>query len=398
MIPFSFAKVPTLHFGAGKIRLLPQLISQWGKSRVLLVTGGRSLQSNGHLERILDVLTTSRLQVDHMVCQGEPSTQWVDANCDRYRDRGIEVVVAIGGGSVVDGGKALSAMLPHHNSIFDHLEGVGKGLPHSGVKLPFIAIPTTSGTGSEATKNAVMSEVGAAGYKKSLRHDNLVPDVVLVDGELLVSCPPDITAACGLDAFTQLVEPYLSPTATPLTDAIAWSGLEAFKANFLAACGPGSADPQVREGMAYAALMSGIALANAGLGIVHGLASPLGGYFPIPHGVACGTLVAESLKVNWQALNQRAPDSPAIAKMIRLGQLLSDTNESNGNQSKPDHWYGQACGERLEQWTDQLNIPRLGQYGLQATHLDKVLDGTRNRNNPVALDREEIRSMLLARL
>ena len=215
---------------------------------------------------------------------------------------------------------------------------------------------------------------------------------MLVDGELLVSCPSNITAACGLDAFTQLVEPYLSPTATPLTDAIAWSGLEAFKANFLAACDAGATDPHVREGMAYAALMSGIALANAGLGIVHGLASPLGGYFQIPHGVACGTLVAQSLKVNWLALNERAPDSMAIAKMIRLGRLLS------GNDGNTNERYGQICGEIIDQWTEQFAIPRLSNYGLQAPHLDKVLDGTRNHNNPVDLSREEIRSMLLARL
>lgn len=392
MIPFSFAKIPALHFGPGKICLLPELISQQGNRRVLLVTGGRSLQASGHLERILDLLTQADVHVDHIVCAGEPSTQWVDENCDTYRNAHIDAVVAIGGGSVIDGGKALSAMLPHQNSIFDHLEGVGKGLPHSGVKLPFIAVPTTSGTGSEVTKNAVISKVGDAGYKKSLRHDNLVPDVVLVDGELLVSCPADVTAACGLDAFTQLVEPYLSPTATPLTDAIAWSGLEAFNAHFLDACDAGAADPKVREGMAYAALMSGIALANAGLGIVHGLASPLGGYFPIPHGVACGTLVAQSLKVNWRTLNERAPDSPAIPKMVRLGRLLSGTD---GNT---DDWYGQICGELLDQWIDQLAIPRLGHYGIQTAHLDKVLDGTRNRNNPIPLEREEICSMLQARL
>lgn len=392
MFPFSFTRIPPLHFGPGKIRLLPELVLQRDSHYVLLVTGAQSLQANGQLDQILDLLTQAGICVDHVVCSGEPSTQWVDDNCNAYRNRGIDTVVAIGGGSVIDGGKALSAMLPHQNSIFEHLEGVGKGLPHSGVKLPFIAVPTTSGTGSEVTKNAVISEVGEAGYKKSLRHDNLIPDTVLVDGELLVSCPPAVTAACGLDAFTQLVEPYLSPTATPLTDAIAWSGLEAFKINFLAACGPGASDPQVREGMAYAALMSGIALANAGLGIVHGLASPLGGYFPIPHGVACGTLVAQALKVNWQVLKERAPDSPAIAKIVRLGRLLS------GMDGNTDDWYGEVCGELIDQWTHQLAIPRLGHYGLQANHLDKVLDKTRNRNNPISLRREEIYSILQARL
>ncbi|WP_347280017.1 MULTISPECIES: iron-containing alcohol dehydrogenase [unclassified Leptolyngbya] len=151
-------------------------------------------------------------------------------------------------------------MLPHQNSIFDHLEGVGRNLPHSGTKVPYIAIPTTSGTGGEVTKNAVISEVGENGYKKSLRHDNFIPDAVIVDGTLLISCPKPVTAACGLDTFTQLLEPYLSPTASPLTDAIAWSGLEAIADNLLLACGEGATEIAVRESMAYASLCSGIAL------------------------------------------------------------------------------------------------------------------------------------------
>ena len=175
--------------------------------------------------------------------------------------------MAVGGGSSIDMGKAVSALLPHNNSILDHLEGVGRGIPHSGVKVPYIAIPTTSGTGGEVTKNAVISQVGPEGYKKSLRHDNLIPDAVIVDSTLLTSCPPQVTATCGLDALTQLLEPYLSPTASPLTDAIAFSGLQHIIPNLLPACGEGAGDVAVREAMAYGSLCSGIALANAGLGI-----------------------------------------------------------------------------------------------------------------------------------
>lgn len=390
--PFTFAKVPPIHFGSGKITQLPQLIQQHQGQRVLLVTGSRSLQASGQLARIAALLEDASLAHQMVICQGEPTTDLIDQTCRDFRGQEIDVVVAIGGGSVIDAGKAISAMLPHHNSILDHLEGVGKGIPHSGVKLPFIAVPTTSGTGGEVTKNAVISQVGEQGYKKSIRHENLVPDAVIVDGELLVGCPLSVTAACGLDAFTQLVEPYLSPTATPLTDAIAWSGLAAFKAHFLRACGEGANDPTVREGMAYASLMSGIALANAGLGIVHGLASPLGGYFPIPHGVACGTLVAAALTQNWQALQARQPDSGAIAKLIKLGQLLSD------EPGHPDAWYGQACGDIVQQWTHQLNIPTLSQYGIRSEHFDKILRGTKNRNNPIELSQPEIREILEQRL
>ncbi len=392
MPPFTFAKVPPLYFGTGKITVLPRLLQQQAGDAVLVVTGARSLQQSGQWDRIATLLTEANIRFEQVACRGEPTTAWVDATCDRYRGTGLTGVVAIGGGSVVDAGKAVAAMLPHHNSIFDHLEGVGKGLPHSGIKLPFIAVPTTAGTGSEATKNAVISQVGANGYKKSLRHDNLVPDAVIIDGELMVQCPRDVTAACGLDAFTQLVEPFLSPTATPLTDAIAWSGLEAWQANFLAACGDGAANPQVREGMAYAALMSGIALANAGLGIVHGLASPLGGYFPVPHGVACGTLVAESLATNWRAMQQREPHNPAIAKMIRLGRLLSP------EVGHPDDWYGAACSDYLQQWTTDLAIPCLGVYGIGPQDIPAIVQGTGNRNNPIALDSDEIAGMLERRL
>lgn len=389
---FTFAKVPPIHLGTGKITQLPQLIQQHQGQRILLVTGSRSLQASGQLARITALLDDADLAHQTVICPGEPTTDFIDQTCRDFRGQKIEVVVAIGGGSVVDAGKAMAAMLPHRNSILDHLEGVGKGLPHSGVKLPFIAVPTTSGTGGEVTKNAVISQVGEQGYKKSIRHENLVPDAVIVDGELLVGCPRSVTAACGLDAFTQLVEPYLSPTATPLTDAIAWSGLEAFKAHFLRACGEGADDPTVREGMAYASLMSGIALANAGLGIVHGLASPLGGYFPIPHGVACGTLVAAALTQNWQALQARQPDSGAIAKLVNLGQLLS------AEPGHADAWYGQACGDIVQQWTTQLNLPTLSQYGIQSKHFDKILRGTKNRNNPIELSQPEIREILERRL
>lgn len=289
-------------------------------------------------------------------------------------------------------GKAISAMLPQSNSILDHLEGVGRGIPHSGEKVPFIAIPTTSGTGGEVTKNAVISNVGPNGYKKSLRHDNLIPDAVIVDGTLLASCPRNVTAACGLDAFTQLLEPFLSPTASPLTDAIAWSGLEHLIPNLLPACGEQSGDIGVRESMAYASLCSGIALANAGLGIVHGLASPIGGYYPIPHGVVCGTLMASALRANWQAMQEREPNNPAVSKLARVGRLLTD------EQGKTDAFYVQLLVDTLEDWTQQLEIPRLGEYGLQPADLEKILDSTKNRNNPIKLLRGEIGALVEARI
>ena len=228
---FSYARLPPIHFGAGKLALLPDLVRTLGGTHLLLVIGGKSLRESGKQEEVQGLLESAGLQVHTVTCDQEPSAAFVDGICRQYRDSAIDVVVGIGGGSVVDAGKAISAMLPHGNSIFDHLEGVGRGVPHSGVKKPYIAVPTTSGTGSEVTKNAVISEVGPEGYKKSLRHEKLIPDAVIVDGSLLLSCPREVTVACGMDAFTQLMEPYLSPTCSPLTEALAWSGLVAVAEN-----------------------------------------------------------------------------------------------------------------------------------------------------------------------
>ncbi len=389
---FNYAKIPPLYLGAGKLNLLPEIISNFQGKMILLVTGGKSLQASGKLAGIQELLQKSSIQYDHVVCEGEPSTSLIDKICTQKRDLPIDVVVGIGGGSVVDAGKAISAMLPHNTSILDYLEGVGKGIPHSGIKIPYIAVPTTSGTGSEVTKNAVISEVGPQGYKKSLRHENFIPDAVIVDGELLVSCPRQVSAASGMDAFTQLLEPFLAPKVSPLTEAIAWSGLEAIKDNLLLACGDRAEDIIVRETMAYASLLSGIALANDGIGIVHGLAGPIGGFFPIPHGVVCGTLVSASVRANLKALRQREPDSPAIAKMARLGQLLS------GTAHKSPEYFCDALVDILDQWTQTLDIPRLGSYGIQKQDLDKILDKTTNRNNPIELHREEIRGILEERL
>lgn len=389
---FTFAKVPALYFGAGNVRKLPEILAKLSSRNILLVIGRKSLEASGRLSEIQVLLRREGIANQVVTCMGEPTTPEIDRICQEKRADAIDAVVGIGGGSAIDMGKAISAMLPHDNSIFDHLEGVGKGIPHSGIKVPYIAIPTTSGTGGEVTKNAVISEVGDNGYKKSLRHENLIPDAVIVDGELLVSCPRLVTAACGMDAFTQLLEPYLSPTASPFTDAIAWGGLELMAANLLPACGEGAKDIAVREKMACASLMSGIALANAGLGIVHGLASPIGGFFPIPHGVVCGTLMAEAVRVNWLAIKERDLENPAAIKMAKLGELLS------GKTGQSISYYCDVLVAILAEWTERLEIPRLGEYGVGKEDLDKILDKTRNRNNPIELSREEIQRLVEARL
>ncbi len=390
--PFFFAKVPPIHFGTGKIAQLPNLLKSFQAHKVLIVTGGKSLEHSGNWSVIESLLEQNQIIFERITYSEEPSTPDVDKLSQQYRPQEIEAVVGIGGGSVIDLGKALSAMLPHQNSIFDHLEGVGKGIPHSGVKLPYLAIPTTSGTGGEVTKNAVISEVGKQGYKKSLRHNNLIPDGIIIDGNLLISCPKHITVACGLDALTQLLEPFLSPTASPLTDALALSGIEKVAEYFLAACGSQSNNPQVREGMAYASLCSGICLANAGLGIVHGLASPLGGLFPIPHGVVCGTLMGIANQVTLEAIKIREPKNPALVKMSRVGRIFSQ------EVGKSEAYYADFLIETLCEWIEQLEVPKLSDYGLTPNDLETIVEQTSNRNNPIQLSHEEILTILSSRL
>ena len=392
-VSFSFARVPPIYCGMGTLKEITAWLRSRNAESVLLVTGRASLEEMGQLSMVQRLIDDAGAKHEHVVCAGEPSTELVDLTTQQWFGRGIDAVVGIGGGSVIDFGKAIAAMIPHGNSVLDHLEGVGRGLAHNGITLPFLAIPTTSGTGGEVSKNAVLSHVGPDGYKKSLRHDNFVPSAVILDGSLMTGAAADVTAACGMDAFTQLLEPFLSPTASPLSDAIVWSGLEHLVPNLRCACGEGSADPQVRLNMAYGSLCSGIGLANAGLGIVHGLAGPIGGWFPMPHGVICGTLIGAAQQQNWSALKQRDPQHPAVERMARVGRLMPGGSHLSDNSAAVDH-----LTHCLLDWVEELKIARLGDYGITHGDLDRIVDAANNRNNPVALTPSEIKTLLEARL
>jgi alcohol dehydrogenase len=393
---FSIAALPRLVFGMGRINELPQLAAEFGR-RVLLVTGGSSFRSSPHWHTLLEGLGRANMSYEAFAVAGEPSPEMIDAAVVEYRDAAIDVVIGIGGGSVLDAAKAIAGMLPSGNSVLDHLEDVGRGIPYAGPSLPFIAVPTTAGTGSEATKNAVLSRHGRDGFKKSFRHDCLVAKVALIDPQLLAACPRHLVAAQGMDAFTQLLESYVSLRANPLTDALAWSGLEAVAGGFWAAWEGGNSAEAVagRSAMAYAALLSGITLAQVGLGSVHGLAQPLGSLFPVPHGVACGTVVATATTVNVQALRQRAPDSPALSKYARVGRLLS------GDATLIEEDATQALVHTLEDWSAKFELPRLGGFGITAADIPAVVAASRNnsmKSNPIVLSDEEIAAIVRQRL
>lgn len=383
--------MPEIHFGAGRLKQLPQLLLGAGR-RVLLVTGSTSFQHSDAYAGLTHALAQSGISFFHVSVSGEPSPTFVDQTLDRYRDEKLDWVIAIGGGSAIDAGKAISAMLPQQGSVADYLEG-RETRKHDGRKIPFIAVPTSSGTGAEATKNAVLSEIGERGYKNSLRHDNLVPDIALIDPELMLSCPPALTAACGLDALTQLLESYVSTKASPMSDALALSGLEHFAAGFLPAYEKGATDIAARSHMAYSALLSGVTLANAGLGVVHGFASPIGGYFDMPHGVVCGSLIGAATRMNLEVLfGDVEMNRIALEKFARVGVLLSG---QSSNSLERD------CSQlvtTLQTLIERTQIPRLAYYNIKPADFPRILDKTTNKNSPAFLSREQMQSILQARL
>lgn len=391
---FAISHLPRIVFGDGVRRRLPELALEFGR-QVLLVTGSASLRNSPAWPELVQGLQAHGLTYEHISVSGEPSPQLADELARRFRDAHVSVVIGIGGGSVLDAAKAVAGLLRIENSVMDFLEGVGPELPYPGPAVPFIAVPTTAGTGSESTKNAVLSVQGAGGFKKSFRDEQLVARYAVVDPELLATCPAKLIAADGMDALTQLLESYVSTKANPFTDALALSGIAAVRDSLLPwYAGEGDIAAH-RRGMAYAALLSGITLAQVGLGSVHGLASPLGAFFPIPHGVVCGTLVAACSATNIRSLRQRVPASPALHKYAELGRLLTGKPELDDEQARA------ALLELLSDWTARLDLPRLGQYGLTRTDIPHVVAhcrGSSMKTNPVALTDEEVGAILEERL
>ena len=422
MSPFSISGLPKILFGEGRLSDVPELLQSLGK-RVLIVTGGRSFRASLHWQILIDALKGRGLSWEDMVVEQEPSPSLVDQAVRVYRHAGIEIVLGIGGGSVLDAAKAIAGLLPHGNSVMDHLEGVGPELQYRGPSLPFIAVPTTAGTGSEATKNAVVSSRGAGGFKKSFRDERLVAQVAILDPDLLAACPPELIAGNGMDALTQLLESYVSTRANPFTDALALSGLgcirdglqtwfeeaqtgrDGGRPNGRLGGRPGgkAADPSssaarqgsvaavARERMAYAALCSGICLAQAGLGAVHGLASPLGAQFPIPHGVACGATLVAATRINIAALEARDPENRALNRYAVAGWLFS------GRAGGDDREARSALVPALEGLTARLAVPRLSAFGITESSIPAILADSRGssmKTNPIVLTDDEIAAIL----
>lgn len=376
--PFELASSPHLYFGAGKRSLLPAILSSMGSS-VLLVTGKTSLSDSAIGKELIQILANSfRLQQFNV--DEEPTPSMIDNGVASVISSVPDVVVAIGGGSVIDAGKAISAMIPLGSGVKNFLEGIGAS-KHPGLKIPFVAMPTTAGTGSEATKNSVLSEVGENGFKRSLRHDRFVPDVAIVDPELTISCPRSVTAFSGMDAFTQLLESYVSRNANPITDALALEGLKGISRGLLTAYRHPD-NLEARSQMALSAYLSGITLANAGLGLVHGFASSVGGAFPISHGIICSKLMHASNVVTIRKLRAGQTGSE-LAKYARAGEVIS------GKSGESVDFYVDFLLDFIHQCQNEMNIPRLSQCGFLESSMEKIAQQTDNKYNPIPLTEEE---------
>jgi len=402
---FTISALPKLSVGSGVFAQVSDEILCFGRN-VLVVTGEKSFLKSKAWATLETQLKENEINHTLFSISGEPSPELVDKAVAQYKDKTFDVVLGIGGGSALDGAKAIAGLLKPQNSVMDHLEGVGPERPYTGPTTPFIAVPTTAGTGSEATKNAVLSRHGANGFKKSFRDDTLMARSAIVDPDLLITCPKTITAANGMDAFTQLLESVVSLRSNPMTEALAWSGLDHFNQGFwdmwLAAPIDGSGGEgddterarDARTHMAYASLMSGICLAQTGLGSVHGLAQPLGSLFPVPHGVVCGTLVGEATDINIQALIERVPDSPALSNYARAGQLLAG-GKINGNEAL------ETLVRHLKDWTERLELPRLSKFGIKEADIPAIVANSRGSSmltNPVKLTDAEIAEVVKRRL
>jgi alcohol dehydrogenase class IV len=368
-VPYSFLTPPEILFGRGESRKVLDVARRFG-SRIFLVTGGKSFET---LPIALLLSDLPRWSVS-----GEPDVATIDEGLRRCGD--ADVVVAIGGGSVLDSAKAVAGVAPHGGSVRDYLEQVGaKKLTKA--PLPLIAVPTTAGSGSEATKNAVI-RVPDLKVKRSIRHDLLVPRVAIVDPTLAAAAPKDVAASAALDAFTHLLEGYVSTGAHAMTDALALPGL-ALAAEGLRGIASGQ---DAFAAMSQASLWGGIVLANAGLGAVHGLVAPLGGRCAIPHGIGCACLLADTVRVNLQALRSRAPGSPALGRYDKAAQALGL----------------RSSDELLKLLTDYrrvFDLPRLATRGMSAEDIAPIVKASRGgsmRSNPVELSDAELESIVRA--
>lgn len=379
--PFEFATATRVVFGAGRILEVGAMARAWGR-RALIVTGAHPERAN----RLQDLLKAAGVTSETYPIHGEPTTLSVATGLARAKLKGFELIIGFGGGSAIDAAKAIAGLITNDRDLFDYLEVIGRGQAMTQRAAPWIAIPTTAGAGAEVTRNAVLTSREHK-VKASLRSPFLLANVALVDPELTLELPPGITTTTGLDALTQLIEPFVSSRANPLTDALCLDGMRRVGRSLRRAVAEGQNLP-ARTDMALGALLGGIALANAGLGAVHGLAAPIGGLHPCPHGAVCAALLPHAMALNLRALRERAPTSPAVSRFATVAQVL--TGHANATPDDGIDW--------IRQLVQELGTPSLQALGIPKEMFDdlaeKAAAASSMRANPIPLSRAELISLL----
>ena len=377
---FEFATSNRIIFGPGTCFEVPTLANQLGRC-ALIVTDSRE-----RVKPLLDELILQGLSNIVYMVEREPNIQSVLMAMRNYIDSNCDLVIGFGGGSTLDTGKAVAALATNPGNPLDYLEVVGLGQTLEKPSAPFIAIPTTAGTGSEVTRNAVIA-VPEKRVKVSLRSPFMLPRIAVVDPELTLSLPPEVTASTGLDALTQVIEPYFCNTPTPLTDSFCRDGITLSCQSMLKVYLDGQ-DAAAREDMSLVSLYSGMAMANARLGAVHGLAGPLGGMYQVPHGIVCARLLPLVMETNLQALRSRKPDSPVLTRYIEVAQILTGIQDSIPEDSIV----------RVRELCEKMSIPPLGMYGLKSKDFPSLISQAQKsssmKGNPIVLKDAELIEIL----
>jgi alcohol dehydrogenase class IV len=379
---FEFATAARIVFGNGKIKEAGEIASKFGKNALVVIGKGGAQPG-----KLCEILNENGIAWSTFEVTGEPTIGQIEEGVRFARARNFDCVIGYGGGSVIDTGKAISAFITNPGDLIDYLEVIGSKKPVTKPAVPLIAIPTTAGTGSEVSRNAVLA-VPEKKLKVSLRSPLIMAKVALIDPELTYSVPAAVTASTGMDALAQVIEPYVSWKASPMTDLFCREGIKLAARSLVAAYHDGS-NQKAREEMALTSLLSGLALANAGLGAVHGFASPICGMFDAPHGVVCACLLAPVTEINIDALRKRDPQNPALLKYKDVAKLL--TGSENAAIEESSTWLSHICQE--------MHIPKLSDYGLSKDNIPEVVEqaaiASSMQANPIKLSVDELSEILM---
>jgi len=381
-VKIDFSTANRIIFGTGELSSLGKIIRSQNGKRVLIIKG-KEYPDPGAL---FEICEDAKVEWNYFNVEQEPNIETINRAVELGREEKCEFVIGFGGGSVIDTGKATAALLNNQGSLLDYLEVVGEGKPLRNPSKPYIAIPTTAGTGSEVTRNAVIS-VPDKQVKVSMRNTYLLPEIAIVDPELTYGVPSTITAVTGMDAFTQVIEPYVSRYSNPIVDMFCKDAIPKGASYLMRAWEDGN-DHEARENIAWVSLMGGLALANAKLGAVHGLAGPIGGMFHAPHGSICAALLPSVMLVNAEALASRGNDPEKLSRFDDISRWV--TGRKNATINEGVEWIGSLC--------KNMEIPQLSEFGIKKEHFPAIIAKSKKsssmKGNPIQLTVQEIEKIL----